>query len=97
MKRVRLLPSTFLVAILWFPSCSSAGLTIETWPDPLPFKGTACDIRMITNQGDRLLGWAGPVLGIVDLPFSFALDTVLVPINFIQWLTWDVPGMEQDE
>lgn len=97
MERVRLLPSILFVAILWFPSCSSAALTVGAWPDPRPFKGTGYDIGMITNPEDKLLGWAGPILGIVDLPFSFALDALLLPINLGQWLVWDESELKQDE
>jgi len=49
---------------------------------------------MVADGKDQKLGWAVPILAIVDFPLSLGMDIVLLPVNLGQWIVWD--GRELD-
>jgi uncharacterized protein YceK len=78
----------------WLSGCS----TIATKKDPLEsctdgrprtspafiYSGTRCDVRLLSNTFDgSLLGIFGP-FGLIDLPLSFAADTLILPWTIYQ-------------
>jgi uncharacterized protein YceK len=65
-------------------SCSTCFYTEKTWPDPFPFKGTIVDLMVIPAEPDDF-GNLPNALAVLDLPFSFLADVVLLPVNFLQW------------
>ena len=96
MKRIRRVGTGCLAAVLLLPSCSSIGLTLATWPNPRAYKGTQYDISVVANGRDLFFGWFAPVIGAIDLPLSLVMDTVLLPVNLVQWALLEDTSDEGD-
>jgi uncharacterized protein YceK len=61
--------------------CGTTVTSRESWPHPEPFEGVQMDWDLIAHPtyGPCGAGTAGVVLGLADLPFSLAADTLILP------------------
>lgn len=69
----------FIILILFaFQNCATY-ITVQDWNKknaPVFYSGTRCDVGMMIENGITY----DPIY-IIDLPFSFILDTILIPIS----------------
>ena len=79
--------------------CASIRTHVSEVEEPEVYGGVRADARLIAHpheMGDSKVGhfepWAIVTYSIIDLPFSAALDTLLLPID----LTYQKPGASQD-
>jgi len=94
MKAVKkILPGFVLSVILVFSLQSCA--TIEKLENhglgSVPYQGTVEDLEMIGRGENETVGYFLVVFGLVDLPFSFIADTLLLPANLFHWLFLEDP------
>lgn len=75
------------------PGCMSvAGLVMDASLDraPKPFAGTRIDVAEIARGGGY------PLLAAIDLPFSFTVDTVVLPFILPKYLVQREPECDHD-
>jgi uncharacterized protein YceK len=74
-----LINSVYIIAIVMvFQTCATV-ISIPNWNKknaPVFYSGTRCDVGMMNEYGATY-----DLIYIFDLPFSFLLDTILVPIS----------------
>lgn len=59
--------------------CSSTSCHIGAGAYSGAYAGLRMDAMLVTEDGGRELRVLGPIIGVLDFPFSAALDTVLLP------------------
>ncbi len=75
------------VAVALLPGCASLMIRLDPDWSPRVYGGTVLDLGMITHPVHGLPEQELPfpgfalVFGLVDLPFSFVADTLLLPIT----------------
>jgi uncharacterized protein YceK len=80
--------SILRIAICILPVCSHGCASIATHADkstPRPhhvYSGTQDDLHSIADEGfEGKLGGLGVAIGLFDLPFSFTVDSLLLPYD----------------
>ncbi len=68
-----------LFAVLLFSGCG----TLVTLPDMQPYGGMQKNVH---TAGSRLSNTGDKLVSVADLPLSFCLDTVLLPVTLPVWL-----------
>ena len=73
-----------VIATIFFallaPGCMSIGTSADVWPEPNFFGGVIGDWDAI---GDELHGRPTTAIGIIDMPFSFVVDLVKLPLDVV--------------
>ena len=63
--------------------CGTIASSSRSWPAPDPMGGTREDLGELTYEHFHLFG---VLFAAIDLPFSFAADIVLLPVNLLWFL-----------
>ena len=88
-RNLIMLATAVLVAafLLSTSGCQSIGARSNLPPENhYPYMGVAADLDLIWNP---CLGHMLAPMGIIDLPFSLVVDTVLLPVDLIHVLEKD--------
>lgn len=73
---------------------------VQPFPNTGPYPGVRCDVYVIDNALKEDAPAAIPaiiVIGLVELPCSFALDTVFLPVDLVRWPFKEKADAEQPD